>query len=251
MTYKRYKSEIALSKQEKVSLMCEYINYYENLIRVHGTDVINIKIPREVFDEILDNIGALLNQHAIKMANEEGEVKDFLQANPLPPHMQKLLPNEFRAFALLLNSLKQWVSAESAATDRFLLGGTAKQTCKSAVDKCIVTGEELGERPELHHPMRDGRPPILLSKKGHDLIEQNNQKSSTKNIDNKNGVWNLIKQIRTDKHMSWVQLREGCNAILTGSNNCRAGAKTFANKAIKETGATAMEIIEMLDIRNL
>ncbi len=46
-----------------------------------------------------------------------------------------------------------------------------------AVDKCIVTGEELGERAELHHPMRDGRPPILLSKKGHDIIEQSNQKN--------------------------------------------------------------------------
>ena len=246
MAYKRYKSEIALSKQEKVSLMAEYICYCENLIKETGVYAINVKIPREVFAETLDDIGTLMNEQAMKMANEEGAVKDFLQANPLPPHMQKLLPDEFRVFALLLNSLKQWVSAESAATDRFLLGGTAKQTCKLAVDKCIVTGKELGERPELHHPMRDGRPPILLSKEGHTIIEQ--QKGGMSNIDDK---WSSISSIRDKMHMSWVQLREGCNAILTGSSNYRAGAKTFANKAIKETGATAMEIINMLDDRNL
>ena len=65
MAYKRYKSEIALSKQEKVSLMAEYINYYENLIKEHGTHVLNIKIPRKVFDEILEDIGILVNEQAI------------------------------------------------------------------------------------------------------------------------------------------------------------------------------------------
>lgn len=251
MAYKRYKSEVALSKQEKVTLMAEYVNYYKNLIKEHGNEVLNIKIPRDVFDEVLDEIGTLLNKHAMKMAKEEGVIHDFLRSNPLPPPLQKLLPDEFRVFALLINSLKQWVSAESAATDRFLLGGTARQTCRSAVDKCIVTGEELGESAELHHPMRDGRPPILLSKKGHDFIEQNNQKGIGKNIEDGNETWNLIKRIKSDKHMSWVQLREGCNAILTRNNKCRAGAKSFANKAIKQAGTTASEIIEMLDARNL
>ena len=39
--------------------------------------------------------------------------------------------------------------------------------------------------------------------------------------------------------------------ILTVSSNYRAGVKTFANKAIKETGVNAMEIIKMLDDRML
>lgn len=116
MAYKRYKSEIALPKQEKVSLMAEYINYYESLIKEQGIDVLNVKIPREVFDDIIDDIGTLLNKQAAKMANEDGPVKDFLHAYPLPPNMRELLPDEFRVFVLLLNSLKQWVSAESAAT---------------------------------------------------------------------------------------------------------------------------------------
>lgn len=250
MAYKRYKSKVKLSKQAKVDLMAEYIAHYENLIKDQGIDVLNIKIPREVFECVLDNIGSMLNEQAIKMANEDGPVKEFLQANPLPPNMKELLPDDFRTFSLLLNSLKQWVSAESAATDRFLLGGTAKDTCRAAVYKCIVTGGELGEKPELHHPLRDGRPPILLSKKGHDLIEQNNQNGSFENIEN-DEVWNFIKQIRMDKHMSWVQLREGCMAIITGSTNYRSGAKTFANKVIKETNLSAKDLIEMLNERGL
>lgn len=36
MTYKRYKSEIALSKPEKVNLMSEHINYYEHLVNEQG-----------------------------------------------------------------------------------------------------------------------------------------------------------------------------------------------------------------------
>ncbi len=60
MAYKRHKSEISLSKPEKVSLMAEYIDYYERLINEQGLDVLNVKIPREVFADILDNIGCIL-----------------------------------------------------------------------------------------------------------------------------------------------------------------------------------------------
>lgn len=253
MTYKRYKSEITLSKPEKVNLMSEYIDYYEHLINKQGLDVLNVKIPRDVFANILDEIGAVLNEKAIEMAIEDGPVKDFLEANPLPPHMKELLPDDFRVFSLILNALKQWVSAESQSTDRYLLGGTARATCKEVVNKCIVTGEELGENPELHHPLRDGRPPILLSKKGHNLVEQNNQINSSANSDddNDNDIWNIVKQIRTKKNQSWAQLREGCNAILTGSYNCRSGAKSFANVVIRDTGLSVNDILEMLDNKGL
>lgn len=253
MAYKRYKSEIALSKPDKVNLMSEYIEYYERLINEQGLDILNVKIPRDVFANILDEIGGVLNQKAIEMASEAGPVKDFLEVNPLPPHMKELLPDNFRVFSLLLNALKQWVSAESQSTDRYLLGGTARATCREAVDKCIVTGEELGENPELHHPLRDGRPPILLSKKGHNLVEQYNQINNSANSDDDSDddVWKTVKQIRTKKSQSWTQLREGCNAILTGSYNCRSGAKSFANVVIRDTGLSASDILEILDNKGI
>lgn len=254
MAYIRYKSEIALSKPEKVNLMAEYIEYYQRLINEQGLETLNVKIPREVFDDVLDHIGSFLNRKAIEMATEDGPIKEFLEANPLPPHMKELLPDDFRAFSLLLNALKQWVSAESQATDRYLLGGTARNTCREAVDRCIVTGEDLGVEPQLHHPLRDGRPPILLSKRGHELIEQNNQRNSYDNEekdDSNEDVWNTIKQIRSKKSQSWAQLREGCNSILTGSFNCRPGAKSFANVVIRDTGLSASAILEILDKKSL
>lgn len=167
--------------------------------------------------------------------------------------MKELLPDDFRVFSLLLNALKQWVSAESQSTDRYILGGTARTTCREAVNKCIVTGEDLGENPELHHPLRDGRPPILLSKKGHTLVEQNNQTNSSSNSDddNDNDAWNAVKEIRAKKNQSWAQLKEGCNAILTGSYNCRPGAKSFANVVIRDTGLSASDILEMLESKGL
>jgi hypothetical protein len=249
MAYVRYKSSIILPKQEKVSLMSEYIDNYERLFKEQGLDILNVKIPREAFANILDEIGGMLNQKAILMASEDGPVKDFLQSNPLPTQMKGLLPDDFRVFSLLLNALKQWVSAESQSTDRYLLGGTARSICRNAVTKCIVTGEELGKNAELHHPLRDGRPPILLSKKGHNLVEQNLQLRSSANIDKVNvSVWNTIKEIKKKKSKSWVQLREGCNAIISDStNNCRSGTKSFAIAITNNTGLSAIEILKILD----
>ncbi|CAM3255668.1 hypothetical protein [Sporolactobacillus spathodeae] len=250
MTYRRYKSDVTLSKKEKEELIAQYISYYENLIAKQGIDVLNVKIAREVFEPILDKIGTLLNMQANKLAHEDGDVKNFLEANPLPPKMKELLSDDFRAFSLLLNALKQWVSAESAATDRFLLGGAARDLCRSAVDHCMVTGEDLGERPELHHPLRDGRPPILLSKIGHSTIEhqQGNDSFSDGSEDK---VWNRIKQIKRERHMSWVQLREGCMAIQTGNTGYRTNAKSFANKVIRELDLSAAKIIDVLNQNNV
>lgn len=252
MAYERYKSEVSLSKPEKVSLMSEYIDYYKQLIDEQGLDVLNVKIPREVFTEVLDSIGSTLNQKACELAYNDGPVKEFLEKNPLPPCMRELLPDEFRSFSLLLNALKQWVSAESQSTDRYILGGTARATCRDAVDKCIVTGEELNADSELHHPIRDGRPPILLSKRGHALIEQTKQASSTINAteDLDSEIWAKIKGIRSKSNQSWTQLKEGCFALITEGLMCRPNAKSFARLVIRETGLSAAEILDILDSRN-
>ena len=250
MTFKRFENSKPLTKQEKNSLLTEYLDHYRDLIAEKGIDTLNIKLCRSIFEPILDKIGELLVEESLKLS-KEGAVKKFLDSNPLPPHMKELLPDDFRTFSLMLNALKQWVSAESAATDRYLLGGTARDTCRSVVKKCIITGEDLGKDSELHHPMRDGRPPILLSKQGHTIVEQKNQSSLKNDSDDGSDVWVKIKQLRTEKHMSWVQLREGCTAIITGSNNCRSGAKSFANKVITATGLNAHEIIDLLEARKV
>ena len=240
--YKRYENKSQLDKNQKIKLLEEYNQFYENEKRTKGIEKLNVKMPREVFENILDEIGTILIEKANDMS-KNGLVKDFLEHNTLPISMSKLLPDDFRTFCLLLNALKQWVSAESAATDRYLLGGTARETCRKVVKKCIITDEALGKDPQLHHPVRDGRPPILISKKGHELIE-NQQKILNGNDD---PIWEEIKSIRKTRNMSWVQLHEGCNAILDNKIKCRPNAKSFARTVIRETGLGAEEILQLLD----
>ena len=244
--YKRFENENKLSKSQKIELLEEYIKYYEDIKFSQGIEKLNIKIPREVFDDITDKIGTILIEKS-KELSKNGIIKDFIDNNPLPKNMKKLLPDEFRTFCLILNALKQWISAEQIATDKFLLGGEARTILKDVTKICIITNELLTENAELHHPLRDGRPPILISKKGHNLIE--NQRSISSD-DNEDKIWQKIKSLKKEKHGSWKLLREGCNAILDSSKKCRANAKAFANTIIRETGLKAQEIINKLDSIN-
>lgn len=252
MTYVRPQSPQTLTKAEKVTLLKEYIAHYEQALQEQGIEALNAKISREVFSPVLDAIGETLLLQAEMLLRDNKDVRDFLQNNPLPPHMAKLLPENFRVFALLLNALKQWVSAESAATDRFILGGTARKTCREAVTHCIVTGEPLDERAELHHPVRDGRPPVLLSKKGHDIAERTFADSAVVAEDSlteaQAHLWQKLQAMRSQRNQSWVQLREGCTALLTPDSSCRAGAKSFAKVVMRETGKTPRELIELLSL---
>ena len=83
-------------------------------------------MPRDVFTDLLDAIGGFLLQNARDLAAQRGLVRDLIDRNSLPPSVAELLSPDFRAFCLALNALKQWVSAEQQATDRYLLGGNAR-----------------------------------------------------------------------------------------------------------------------------
>ena len=133
--------------------------------------ILNRKIPREAFADVVDRLGDMLLAESAKLVQEAGPVQDFLIANPLPPAMAARLPVDFRVFCLALNALKQWVVAEQGATDRYMLGGSARDLCREAARSGLVIGEPLAQDVELHHPVRDGRPPLPLSKKGHASIE--------------------------------------------------------------------------------
>lgn len=252
MAYIRPQQSQSLTKTEKVALLREYVAHYEEVLVKQGIAALNTKIPREVFSPVLEAIGETLLLQSERLLRENAEVQDFLENNPLPSRMAELLPDNFRVFALLLNALKQWVSAESAATDRFLLGGAARQTCREAVTHCIVTKESFDDSSELHHPVRDGRPPILLSKKGHDMVEGviANSSSTMRTVltEPQNQLWQKLQTMRSQRNQSWKQLREGCMAFLNPDTQCRAGAKSFANVVMRETGKSPQEVIELLDM---
>jgi hypothetical protein len=138
------------------------------------------------------------------LASIEGPIRTFLDDNPLPPAIAQRLPREFRVFCLALNAIKQWVAAEQSATDRYLLGGASRKLCRNAADRCLVTGDTLGVDIELHHPVRDGRPAIPLSKRGHDLIEGQSPSEGD------DPIGQSLSELRSMGNRSWVQLRRGC-----------------------------------------
>ena len=247
MPYQRPVNTNALSKEQKLSLLKEYICHYEREAALDQT-VLNRKVPREAFSGLLDQMGDLLLQESMRIATEPGPVYDFLEATPLPSSMERLLPRDFRVYCLALNALKQWVSAEQAATDRFLLGGTVRELCRSATSKCIVTREPLGSDIELHHPVRDGRPPLPLSKHGHDTVEGQLSTSS------EDAVEASLISLKREGNRSWAMLRRGCLDLLgqpqpVNSKAVASSSRTFARKAAAVSKLTYSQLLAWLDAK--
>jgi hypothetical protein len=245
MSFKSIPSIKKLKQNDKKAVMTDYLLYYEKLYN-ENEDLLNIKIEREIFKKVIDKIENIIFEEAKFLLIDNQEIQTFLANNPIPPMLVEYLSDEFRVYSLLLNSLKQWITKESSRTDHFLLGSKARKICRAASSNCIVTRGELGENPELHHPIRDGRPPILLSKEGHELVEKNfrERKSSRPKLNKKDAdMIAIIERLKKEKNQSWVQLREG----LSESDNCRESAKSFAKKVIRETGLSKDEIIGLLN----
>jgi hypothetical protein len=214
--------------------------YYRDYARLAESDPesLNRKVPREAFQDLLNHIGSLLLEQSAALATQPGPVRDFLEANPLPTALIGRLPDEFRAFSLVLNALKQWVVAEQAATDRYLLGSAARAECRAAAQAFILSGVPL-DNVELHHPVRDGRPPIPLSKLAHAQLE---------------GATLLA--IKRGSNRSWVHLRRGCldllgEAVEHSTPKVGASSRTFARKAADATGFDCRELLEWLEQNGL
>ncbi len=183
------------------------------------------------------------------------EVREFLDNNKLPDLMSKLLPDDFRVFCLLLNGLKQWLSAEQAATDRYLLGGTARERCRKMLSSCLVTGEPLTAAIDLHHPVRDGRPPVPLSREGHRTIEQQTAAGAPSADTETDEIARGIAKVKKP-NQSWSMLRRGCRLMLGqppggGTPATNASAKTLARQAIETTGRTAHDLLDWMDANKL
>jgi len=249
VAYNRPKNKQELKKPEKLNLLKEYAEYYRDLYKT-DSKALNCKVPRGSFRDLMDTLGEILLTESAKLAVNAGPVRDFLNDNPLPQSMKEILPDKFRAFCLALNSLKQWVAAEQLATDRFLLGGNARDLCREAVKTCLVTNVALGQDIELHHPIRDGRPPIPLSKKGHDEIE--GQVATVRN----DPISMTLCALKSEKNHSWAQLRRGCLDQLGRpepwkSKASASGARAFAKKSAAAAGLGYEQILEWLKSNNL
>ena len=249
MGYERPENELPLSPKEKPVLLKQYFEYYRALYR-ENPSALNAKLPRDAFDDLLNELGEMLPAKSESLASIEGPVGTFLDENPLPPAINRHLPRKYRVFCLALNAIKQWVAAEQSATDRYLFGGASRKLCRAAADSCLVSGDYLGPDCELHHPVRDGRPAIPLSKHGHGLIE--GQISS----EGDDPIGQALSELRRVGNRSWAQLRRGCLELIgqlepgpakRGAANDRA----FARKAAVDANVNYQEILEWLDENGL
>ncbi|MEO8217308.1 MAG: hypothetical protein ABI718_09505 [Acidobacteriota bacterium] len=247
--YQRPQATVRIAKEERTALLRDYFEHYHEAAAADPS-ALNQKIPRGAFAGLLDRIGELLLAEARRASAERGPVRDFMAANALPGKWSELLPDEYRAFCLALNALKQWTVAESAATDRYILGGNARAELRATAATCLVTGEPLGPDAELHHPLRDGRPPVLLSKVGHARIE--GQSAATEN----DPRVAAIVAFRSEGNRSWAMLRRGCLDLLGrevshSTPKGAASSKTFARRASQRSGMTFEEILTWLGDRGL
>jgi hypothetical protein len=249
--YRRPRNGFSLTKAQRRELSNYYFQHYRTIATTNPT-LLNQKLSREVFDELLDAVGGLLLQGTKELAAKPGPLRDFLELNTLPPPLARLLPTDFRAFCLALNALKQWVSREQLATDRFLLGGNARDELRAISGSCIVTGNSLEGGCELHHPIRDGRPPIPVCHEAHDQIEQQQPKIDSSM--NPNLV--LMSKIRKERNNSWKNLQRGCLDLLGEKVNhstasVGAGSRSFARKVSQATGLNLREILDLMKQNDL
>ncbi|MGC9198853.1 MAG: hypothetical protein ACP5E5_07925 [Acidobacteriaceae bacterium] len=246
MAYERPKSP-SLPPEEKRILLKQYVEHYWALYK-RNPNALNAKLPKSAFDDLLNKLGEMLLAESRSLASNGGRVGTFLDDNPLPAAIDKHLPREYRAFCLALHAIKQWVAAEQNATDRYLFGGASRKLCREAAESYLVTGERLGPDCELHHPVRDGRPAIPLSKEGHDQREH--QKSSEGNDP-------IGKELyRLKGNHSWVQLRRGCLDFLGRpkpglSKRSAANARAFAKKPAAATQESCEAILGWLNENKL
>ncbi len=251
MTYIRPKSNHALSPDEKRDLLQEYFDYYKEVAK-NNPELLNSKLPRSAFDELINEIGELILKKTEALASSKNEVSQFLTNNPLPKHLEQFLPEDFRVYSLALNAMKQWLSAEQAATDRYIFGGTVRAQCKKLGTTCLVSGKPANECTiELHHPVRDGRPPIPLAKEAHAHIEG---QSSTAMV--KDETMGTIYPIKRSGNRSWVMLKLGCELLLdiaetNRSKNVQSSSKTFARKASEASGLNFKELLQWVETNNL
>ena len=249
MPYERPKNMLPLSSDQKRSVLTEYYEYYRALYE-KNRKALNAKLPRREFDDLLNELGEMLLAKSRHLALTEGPVKAYLDDYPLPPAIAERLPPDFRVFCLALNAIKQWVAAEQAATDRYLLGGTSRELCRKAADSCLVSGEILGPDCELHHPIRDGRPAIPLSRSGHASIEH--QIASVGD----DPIGKALLKLRREGSRSWAQLRRGCLDLIgqpepAPSKRGAANDRAFARKAAAAANVSYQRILEWLDSNGL
>jgi hypothetical protein len=246
--YSRYKASKKLEGDSRRQALAAYVAHYAKIAEAQP-ELLNQKVPRAAFDSVLHEIGLLMQQRARELATGAGAVRDFLGKNPVPACLGGELTDEVRAFCLLLNALRQWSVGEQLAMDRLLLSGNVRKELKELYTICPVAPDDSDVSAiELHHPLRDGRPPLPLSKTGHARVEglmilETGDAAGQKLVDFRKN---------SPSPISWKRLRVGCmvlkNEVPEGfETSYLTSAKGWIRRAMKQTALNETQILEFLD----
>src|SRR5450631_3252939 len=101
MSYVRPQAASKLTKQERSHLLRDYYQDYRESAEREPSSL-NRKLPPDACKVLRDAVGELILHEAASLAIRPGPMRQFLEANPLPPSLEGRLPDEFRAFCLVL-----------------------------------------------------------------------------------------------------------------------------------------------------
>ncbi len=246
--YKRPSSPKLEGDARRIAL-ADYLDHYAKLATT-DVSLLNQKLPKSTFASLLDRVGGLLLEEANRMSTDDLAVAVFLKRNPLPECLGSALTPEVRTFCLVLQALSQWTTAEKLAMDRFVFSGRVRAEIRAAACGCPICPDAFeADKLELHHPVRDGRPPIPLSKKGHERIE-----GIVRPDENDPDGQSLVRH-RNEAGSSWVRIRLGCLMELGQiepdddqfSKRHVADSRRRIQAARTATNLSAIQILDILD----
>lgn len=229
--------------------LAEYLDHYTKLAAT-DLSLLNQKLPKSAFATLLDRVGALLLAEAKRMSVEDPVVTTFLNRNPVPECLGSALTPEVRTFCLALQALSQWTTAEKLAMDRFVFSGRVRSEIRAAAKGCPILPDGFDTKKiELHHPVRDGRPPIPLSKRGHEKIE------GVMRPDEGDADGQRLFGYKIESKSSWVRIRLGCLIALDQidltegqfAQGYVTDSKMRFRKAMEATGLSAERILDLLN----
>lgn len=245
--YRRYRVSGKIKGEAKKTALADYIRHYTEIARTNPA-LLNQKIPKRVSEAVLNEVGSLLQRYARELSTNEGPLKEFLDRNPVPVCLGRELTDEIRVFSLVLHALRQWATGEALAMDRLLISGNVRKDLKELFTICPVAPDDTDtSKVELHHPVRDGRPPIPLSKRGHDTVE------GLLVLEDGDRAGAALVALRRDYGpISWKRLRVGCMALIENppegfADSYLANARSWARKAKKITKLEETPILAFLD----
>jgi hypothetical protein len=190
-----------------------------------------------------------LTMKALSQAN--GSLTSFLRENPWPSEMMDddlFLSEQDRAKVVVLNAVKQWLSKEALWLDMIFTGGRFREKLR---ELCAERNCRTCQRPfsqlkiELHHTVRDGRPPVPICSECHQTLENQSPVDQPPISD--------VKRIRASRNASWKNLLKATKSLQGlphdpfSTPNVENASKSIVRLIVRETKLSLPELQRIIE----